>query len=159
MDISAENANTINRFYRAFQEKDFKTMQDCYADNAHFSDAVFVNLDAREVRAMWEMLCKAGKDLILEYEIINVDDKNGEARWTAYYTFSKTGRKVVNRINANFEFANGKIARHKDDFNFYTWAKQALGTSGLLLGWTPFIRSKVQKAAMTNLEKFMAANK
>ena len=132
-------------------------MQDCYADNAHFSDAVFVNLDARQVRVMWEMLCKAGKDLTLEYQILNVDDKSGEAKWTAHYTFSKTGRKVVNHIKANFEFVNGKIIRHNDDFNFYAWAKQALGAIGFLLGWTPFLRSKVRKGAMSNLGKFMAS--
>jgi ketosteroid isomerase-like protein len=154
--MSLENANIINRFYMAFQQKDFKTMQDCYAEDAHFSDPVFVNLNAGQVRAMWEMLCKAGKDLSLEYKILKVDDRRGEAQWTAHYTFSKTGRKVVNRIKASFDFENGSIIRHKDDFSFYNWAKQALGASGLLLGWTPFIRLKVQKAAMTNLEKFMS---
>ena len=69
--------------------------------------------------------------------------------------FSVTGKKVVNHIKANFEFENGKIIKHNDHFNFYTWAKQALGFTGVLLGWTPFLKNKIRSTAANNLKALM----
>lgn len=149
------NEKLIEHFYTCFSNKDYKGMQACYADQATFNDAVFKNLDAGQVRAMWEMLITKGKDMRIEFGNITANEQRGSAHWDAYYTFSTTGRKVVNRIDAHFEFENGKIVKHVDDFNFYTWAKQALGLSGLLLGWTGFLQRKITATAMSNLEKFM----
>jgi ketosteroid isomerase-like protein len=150
------NAELITRFYTSFQNNDHKGMQACYADNAHFNDPVFTNLDAKKTKAMWEMLLRNGKDLHLEFNHVTANKKNGSADWIATYTFSKTGRKVINSIRAEFEFEQGKIIRHSDYFNFYKWARQALGLSGLMLGWTPFIKNKIRTAAMRNLHQFMS---
>lgn len=149
------NEQLITRFYAAFQQKDYKTMQECYADDATFSDAVFQNLDAKQVRAMWQMLVSTGKDLQLEFKNVSVDDTKGSAEWIATYTFSKTGNKVENRIKANFTFKNGKIATHTDDFSFYRWARQALGRQGLFLGWLPSVKNKIRETAQGNLKLFM----
>ncbi len=108
---------------------------------------------------MWKMLILNGKDLELNFQNVSADEKSGSAEWIANYTFSKTGRKVENRIKANFEFENGKIISHKDSFDFYKWAKQALGISGLLLGWTSFLQNKVRQTAMKNLDDFMRSEK
>jgi ketosteroid isomerase-like protein len=152
-----ENSNKelITRFYSAFKNKDFKSMQECYADNAIFSDSVFQNLNAAQVKAMWEMLCKNGKDLQLEFKNVSAKETTGSAEWIATYTFSRSGNKVVNKIKAEFVFENGKIIKHTDYFSFYNWSKQALGISGLLLGWTPLIKNKVRTTAMKNLTDFM----
>ncbi len=130
-------------------------MKECYASDAHFSDPVFLNLNADQVKAMWEMFCVNGKDLQVEFKNVSANGKTGSAEWIAYYIFSVTGKKVVNRIKANFVFEQGKIIKHIDHFNFYDWAKQALGASGILLGWTPFVKNKVRKVAMKNLDDFM----
>ena len=102
------NEQVIHTFYRAFQQKDYVTMQQCYAENAIFNDEAFKNLNAAQVRAMWEMLLKRGKDLQLEYSNVQTDGDTGSAEWIATYTFSQTQRKVTNRIKANFAFENGK---------------------------------------------------
>ena len=149
------NEQLIHHFYTCFKNKDFKGMQACYANNATFSDAVFKNLNAEQVKAMWQMLILKGKDMRIEFDQITADEKTGKAHWEAYYTFSATGKKVINKIDASFEFENGKIVKHIDDFNFYTWAKQALGLTGLFLGWTGFLKNKIQTTAITNLQKFM----
>lgn len=149
------NQQLIKDFYTAFQQKDYRTMQSCYGDNAIFSDPVFEHLNADEVRAMWEMLITRGKDLQLEFKNIEANENTGSAEWIATYTFSASGNKVTNKIKANFVFENGKIKEHKDSFNFYTWAKQALGFKGLLLGWTSFLHNKVKQGAKNNLMKFM----
>jgi len=152
----SQNKELINKFYTSFQNKDYKTMQDCYANNATFSDPVFENLNAAEVRAMWQMLITRATDLALEFKNVAANETSGSAEWTAVYTFSATGKKVINKIKANFVFENGKIKEHKDSFDFYKWAKQALGFKGLLLGWTSFLHNKVKQQARNNLIKFMS---
>ena len=66
----------------------------------------------------------------------------------------QSGRPVVNDIQATFRFESGLIADHQDDFNFYRWSRQALGPVGLLLGWTPLVRSKVRRMAAGRLAQF-----
>ena len=149
------NEQLIHHFYTCFQNKDFKGMQACYAEEVIFNDAVFKNLNAKEVKAMWHMLITKGKDLRIEFSVISATENTAKAHWDAYYTFSATGKKVINRIDANFEIENGKIVKHTDNFNFYIWAKQAFGLTGMLLGWTSFLNKKVSAQAMKNLAHFM----
>lgn len=149
------NIELISTFYTAFKNKDYQTMQGCYADNATFSDPVFTNLNAQEVKAMWEMLIKRGRDLDLNFSNVESIGDTGSAYWVATYTFSSTNKRVENRIRASFEFKDGKIVKHIDDFSFYRWSRQALGTIGWLLGWTGFLKNKVQKQARKGLTQFM----
>lgn len=152
------NANEmlIEKFYTAFKNKDYKSMQACYADNATFSDAIFKDLNAAQTKAMWQMLLTKSKDIRVVFSAVTADKYTGTVHWDAYYTFTSTDKKVVNKVDAKFEFENGKIVKHTDNFNFYAWAKQALGLSGLLLGWTSFMKNKIQTTAQNNLAKFMA---
>src|SRR5688500_14161736 len=115
-------------------------MAAAYHPEAFFSDAVFTRLHGAEIGNMWRMLCERGKDLTLEFRDVKADDVRGSAHWDARYTFAATGRKVLNQIDAEFEFKDGKILRHKDSFDFWKWSSQALGPVGKLLGWTPLIR-------------------
>lgn len=148
------NEQLIHQFYKAFQARDFRTMQNLYRDDAGFSDPVFQNLNAKEVRAMWEMLISASNDLKIEFSEVSADDRSGKCLWQAWYTFTSTGRKVHNVIHAKFAFRDGKILSHYDTFDFWRWSKMALGTSGLLLGWTPFLLKKVRATARKRLESF-----
>ena len=149
------NAQLLTDFYSAFQRRDADAMAACYHPEAEFSDEAFVGLRHGGVTSMWRMLCERGKDLRLEFRDIQADERTGRAHWEAYYTFSATGRKVHNIIDAEFEFRDGKILRHRDRFDFHRWSRQALGPMGLLLGWTPLLRNKVQATARGSLEKFM----
>jgi ketosteroid isomerase-like protein len=152
------NEELIERFYDAFCTGDFRTMQDCYHDEATFRDPVFQALSSPEVKAMWEMLLKAARDLKINYSYVKANDHEGSAHWEAWYTFSKTGRKVHNVINASFTFRDGKIWRHEDQFDLWRWSRQALGMSGVLLGWSPLVVNKVRGTARRGLEKFMREN-
>ena len=148
--------NIIEKFYTAFRQKDFGTMQSCYHPEAIFTDEVFVNLNAAQVKAMWEMLIKSAKDMELIFKNVQVNGNTASANWIATYTFSLTGRKVINDIQASFELKDGLIYRHRDRFNFYTWAKMAFGSKGVLLGWLPFFRKKLQQVTREKLEGFMS---
>ena len=152
------NEQLIHHFYSSFQRKDVQAMQDCYAEDATFTDSVFTNLNTAEVRSMWAMLLKGGKDMRIEFKNIITDETGTHAEWNAWYTFSATRNRVHNRINASFIIENDKIIKHTDHFSFYKWAKQALGFTGLLLGWTSFIKNKIKTKARKNLEAFMASS-
>jgi len=95
-----------------------------------------------------------GRDLALDASGIAADGNSGQAHWDARYTFSATGRKVLNRIDARFEFRDGLIVRHVDRFDVWAWARQALGLPGLLLGWSGALREKVQAKAAKSLADF-----
>jgi ketosteroid isomerase-like protein len=152
------SAELIQRFYTAFQQRDAATMAACYHDQAHFSDPVFTDLDAAGVRAMWAMLCARGKDLRIEFRDIDARQDSGAVHWDAWYTFSATGRKVHNSIDARFEFRDGLILKHSDRFDFHRWAGQALGFSGKLLGGTGFLQNKVRAQAAKGLADWRSRN-
>ena len=151
-----DHSTLITQFYTAFQQKDFETMATLYHPEATFKDAAFDLKSGKEAGAMWKMLLTAGKDLRIEFKDVKVEGEKGYAHWEAWYTFSKTGRKVHNVIDAQFEFKDGLIYRHRDHFDFWRWSRQALGLTGWLLGWSGFLKNKVHLTAMKGLQSFMA---
>jgi ketosteroid isomerase-like protein len=157
--MAAGNLETIERFYGAFAARDGRAMSACYAPDVRFSDPVFPDLRGDEAGAMWRMLTSGATDLEIELAEREAAGESGSARWIAHYTFTQTGRPVVNDIRASFRFENGLIAEHRDQFDFHRWARQALGLPGLLLGWTPIVRGGVQRKARARLDEFMAAER
>ncbi|MEK6229581.1 MAG: nuclear transport factor 2 family protein [Actinomycetota bacterium] len=148
------HALLIERFYRAFDESDGDKMAACYAPNVRFSDPVFPDLRGSRAGAMWRMLTGGPGDLRIELLEHEADETQGSAHWRAHYTFTETGRPVVNDIHASFRFEDGLIVEHRDEFSFHRWARQALGPVGLLLGWTPIVRAAVRRKAAARLEDF-----
>lgn len=150
------NKQIIEKFYTAFQQLDYKTMHECYSDDIIFSDPVFLTLRGEEVKSMWEMLCRNARNFSLSFSDIElIDEEYATCSWTASYTFSKTGNRVVNNIKAFMRFKDGKIIEHSDGFRLSAWAAQALGLKGVLLGWTGFMKRGIQKNARRNLAYFM----
>jgi ketosteroid isomerase-like protein len=151
-----ENRALAGRFYDSFARGDAAGMNACYAVDIAFSDPVFGVLHGDRARAMWTMLCGGLVDFALTYEIGAVDDVSGHVHWIATYTYSATKRRVRNEVDAIFAFANGLIAKHNDRFDLWKWSSQALGLSGTLLGWTPFVRAKIAKMAAGRLDAYLA---
>ncbi|HKP75133.1 MAG TPA: nuclear transport factor 2 family protein [Longimicrobiaceae bacterium] len=152
------NEALIARLYTCFQARDAAGMKACYHPDAVFSDPVFGRLEGEQVTAMWAMLCERAADLRIDVSDVTADDASGQAHWDARYTFSQTGRKVLNRIDAEFGFRDGLIARHDDRFSFWRWSRQALGPIGLALGWTPLLRARVGANARKGLAAYMRRN-
>jgi ketosteroid isomerase-like protein len=157
----SKNERTIENFYNAFARLDPDAMAPCYADDVAFDDEVFSLRGKAQVMGMWRMLCTGTKDKgadvwRLRFGDVKADGATGSAHWDAHYRFSATGRLVDNSIDARFEFGDdGRIVRHRDSFDFWRWSRQALGTPGLLLGWSPMLRTKVRERAGRNLRRFM----
>lgn len=149
------NDELIQRFYAAFDRNDGDAMAACYAPGVRFHDPVFGDLEGAEAGDMWRMLTSRAEDLSVKLAAHEAGDETGSANWIATYTF-RTGRKVVNDIQASFVFRDGLIAEHVDAFSFWTWSRQALGAPGLLLGWTPLLRRKVGAEARKGLADYRA---
>ena len=148
------NAALIQRFYEAFQRSDAEAMAQCYAPDIEFSDPVFGVLRGREAGDMWRMLLARASEFSLTFSDIKSAGQTVTANWIATYRFSQTGRLVVNRINARFVIRDGLIIEHYDNFDLWTWSRQALGFKGLLLGWTSLVQNKIRAQAAKGLRAY-----
>ncbi|MEM9050499.1 MAG: nuclear transport factor 2 family protein [Bacteroidota bacterium] len=155
-----EPAVLIEKFYNSFAKLDAEEMVKCYSDEVEFEDPAFGNLSGTRAKNMWRMLCESqkGKDFQVSFSNLRTEGNCVKVLWEAKYAFSKTGRKVHNKIDASFEIENGKILKHMDRFNLRIWASQALGFKGALLGGTSFFRNKLQSQTNRLLDKFERYN-
>ncbi len=147
-------SSVVDRFYEAFALRDAAAMAACYHPEATFEDPAFGPLDREAACAMWAMLLGRSADLAVTHQVLGDAGSEVEARWEARYTFTRTGRPVLNRIEATFTLEDGLIRTHRDHFGFWAWARQAFGTAGLLLGWTPWFQAKVRVEALRSLAAY-----
>ncbi|WP_299336860.1 nuclear transport factor 2 family protein [uncultured Psychroserpens sp.] len=146
----------IETFYKAFGDLDAEIMCSCYHDDIVFEDPAFGVLKGKRAGNMWRMLCDSqkDKDFKIIYSEIEANSDKGSAKWEAFYTFSKTGRKVHNKIQADFEFKDGKIIKHTDHFNLHKWARQAMGIKGFMIGRTRYFKNKLRYQTNNLLTKY-----
>ena len=62
---------------------------------------------------MWRMLTSRAEDLKVEL----AEHDATSAHWIASYTFTQTGRQVVNDVHADIRVENGLIVDHVDRFS------------------------------------------
>jgi len=152
--------NVIIDFYEAFVSLDAEAMASCYAEEVEFSDPAFGLLKGDQAGNMWRMLVESqrGKSFKVTFSDVLVEGNKASAKWEAHYTFGKSKRPVHNIIIAEFTLKDGKIIAHTDKFDLYRWARQAMGTPGLLFGWTPWFKKKLQARTRGMLKVFEAKN-
>ena len=146
----------VSSFYSAFKALDSEKMVSFYHPDIEFEDPAFGKLKGEKANNMWRMLIESqqGQDFLVEFSNVKEDNENASAKWEAHYIFSKTGRKVHNRIEAEFKLKDGLIIKHTDIFDLHGWAKQALGFKGLLLGGSAFFKKKLNGQTNYLLQKF-----
>lgn len=154
-----ENEKCIHDFYTAFKKKDAENMVKYYSEDIVFSDPAFGELKGEEASMMWKMLCSTATDLAIRFKIKSSIKNEVKASWEADYTFSRTGKKVHNEIEAVFTFKDGLIVEHKDSFNLHKWASQAIGWKGYLLGGSNFFKKKLNQQTRSLLQKYMKSTK
>ena len=148
------NKELINKFYTGFSNGKSEEMVECYHENIVFQDPAFGILEGQRARSMWKMLLSPKNgDIKITFEIIHSASDTGKARWIAEYFYGK--REVVNKVEANFKFKNGKIIEHIDTFDLWKWTRQAMGFTGYLLGWTSFMKNKIQKTTNKKLDQYI----
>jgi SnoaL-like domain len=146
-----EAMETLRQLYEAFAARDGDTMAGCYAPAATFEDPVF-RLSGGDIGDMWRMLTSRGEGTLqLRYEVKGPN----RVDWTADYTFG--ANPVHNEISSTFTFAaDGRIATQVDRFDFPTWAGQALGWKGKLLGRFGFFHEAVRRRTAETLAGWQA---
>lgn len=141
-----ENKEVIQKFYESFAQGDSQKMIECYHSDIHFFDPAFGHLLGNDANDMWKLLLERSKGKIkITYSNIQANDQTGSANWEAEYPYGKNQRRVLNKISASFEFKDGKIWKHTDQFDLWSWSRQALGVPGLLFGWTSWMQKKIRK--------------
>ena len=151
----------IKPFYEAFKNCDATAMTSLYHDEIEFKDPAFGLLKGQRAKAMWHMLCDSqrGKDFKVTYSNVKYNETTGSVHWEAFYTFSQTGRRVHNKIEATFEFKDNLIIKHTDEFNLHKWAKQAMGITGIFFGGMRFFKSRLQHKANLKLDNYIKSKK
>ncbi len=151
-----DNAAIIRHFYSSFAQGNAEEMISCYDAAIVFTDPAFGELKGGDAKNMWRMLVQRSKgELKITFDNVKADERSGSASWMAEYTFTQTGKKVINKISAAFEFHNGKIIKHTDHFSLWNWSRQALGWKGFLFGGTSFLKAKIQKQANHSLKSYV----
>ena len=155
-----DNTQVIKQFYAALNERKAQTMVSFYTPDILFSDPIFTDLTSAEVSSMWRMLCARSLDLSVKVSDIRADLRHGRAHWQARYRFGPKMRLVVNEVDAEFEFRDGQIWRHRDRFDIGRWAGQALGFHVRLIApFYPEIFAKIRREARQGLDEFMLGKK
>ena len=152
--MSDANSAVITEVYQAFNRLDAEAMSACYTEDVLFSDPVFGELRGRQASDMWRMLTSRAKNFSVKFDNVRADERTGGAHWVATYLFTQTGNTVVNDIQARFVFRDGKICEHHDHFDLWRWSRQALGTKGLLLGWSPLVQNAIRAQAQKGLKAY-----
>ncbi|MDY2586540.1 nuclear transport factor 2 family protein [Winogradskyella aquimaris] len=147
----------IEAFYDAFKNLDGKKMASFYHKDIIFEDPAFGIIEGNRAKAMWQMLCESQKGKNFRVEASDITENT--AHWEAFYIFSRTGKKVHNKIDAQFEFKDGLIIKHIDTFNLHHWAKQAMGFKGWLLGNSSFFKRKLQSQTNYLLDGYINEKK
>ncbi|KAG8793616.1 hypothetical protein FRC16_010881 [Serendipita sp. 398] len=149
----------VEKYLAAYKAYDLAAMDACTDPEFTFSDPAFPSLNSKQAKGMFSMFVnnREKNKMELEYKDIKkgINDLTYTATYTVRYIF--TGRPVTNVIQSTFTISptSNLLLSQVDAFPFYTWAKQALGLPGLLLGWTGYLQSQVQHNAGQSLEKYM----
>jgi len=155
MSSASANEQLVHAFYEAFAKKDWPTIAAAYHEEIHFTDPVF-DLHGPRAAGMWRMLLQGGGDMTVVHSDVRGQRDDRQRALGGDVHVLADGSQSGQSHRARFEFRDGKIVRHVDDFSFWKWSSQALGPTGILLGWTPLVRAKIRKTANARLEKFLA---
>ncbi|BAO56211.1 nuclear transport factor 2 family protein [Nonlabens marinus] len=151
-----ETRQLLNKFYDSFAHGDAHGMIECYAPQIVFEDPVFGQLHGKRAECMWQMLLENKKRKPqISYRVLIYGADTAQVAWTATYFYGKSDRKVVNQVLASFDFKDGLIVHHRDNFNLWNWSRQALGISGFLIGWTNIMERKIQNKTRALLDTYI----
>jgi len=144
----------IETVYAALRDGKPHAAAACYASDPYFEDIAFQLHGRERICQMWRLVCS--RNVRVTFDSVAADDNTGSGHWVASYTFSETGRPIVNDIRSSFKFSDGLIADHRDQCDPHHWASQAYTfPKSLLAGYVaPLRRFKARQ----KLEQFIREN-
>lgn len=153
------NKELIEKFYQAFQKRDFDTMRNCYAEGIVYFDPLYSILSDEAVMMMWKQRYAGAESIQINFGDINTED--GEyytSLYTVTYIFTQTGKPVNLSVKAYMRIIGDKITEHSDAFSVHKWAGMAYGLPGRLFGWNRLYQHTLKKNARKNLLEFIGQN-
>lgn len=115
--------NTAETFYKSLVKKDIAGIRSVLSPNVEFSDPAYPHLKGKDAESMWHLITESDP-LTIEYKIYKVEGNVVYGGWVADYEL--LGRPIHNEIRSKITVEDGKIAYHKDSFDFDRWSEQAL---------------------------------
>jgi len=150
----ANEKQLVETLFTSLQALNHEVMAACYHEAATFSDIAFQLQGRKQIHAMWHMICQKG--INVQVQSIQAAGDSVRARIVDTYTFSDTGRQVVNSIESTFEFRDRLIRVQRDVCDPLDWSRQAFGgIKGELVGRSGWLR---RRAAAGKIRRFIAAN-
>jgi len=144
------HTDRVRQPYGFLHEHQHGFMAGLYHEQATFRDIAFDLQGQKRIHAMWHRICEG--DIIVEIDSIEAVRETIIAHVVDRYTFTKTLRKVVNRITSQFRFCNGLIIEHHDTCNELDWARQAFGgIQGELAGRLGVLRRRAARKLMNQI--------
>ena len=117
------NAQLIESLYSAIRDNEPNRAAACYSESARYEDIAFRLEGRKSISDMWRLVCS--REVKVVFDSIVADDNQGTGHWVFRYTFSETGKQVVNDMHSHFSFRDGLIVDHHDKGDAVSWAKQA----------------------------------
>jgi len=96
----ANEKQLVETLFTSLQALNHHAMAACYHEAATFSDIAFQLQGRKQIHAMWHMICQKG--INVQVQSITAAGDSVRARIVDTYTFSDTGRQVVNSIESTF---------------------------------------------------------
>ncbi|KAH8923203.1 hypothetical protein BT69DRAFT_1262631 [Atractiella rhizophila] len=158
MSQADEQQKTIEKYQSSHASLDWEGMSSCLSPTYTFSDPAFPDLDERMSKGMWCMFLENRETNKMVVKC-GPATKTGENTWEYDYSvdYVLNSRPILNHMHATLTLSpsTNLITKQVDHFDFYAWARQALGVSGYLLGWTEMVKGQVRTRAKGRLEGFL----
>lgn len=149
------NINTVESFFRAYDNLNYEAMNACYRSDIVYSDPLFGMLEGQQVFDKVEMICKNVRDFNLTVENIEeVDPEYITCKWKADYFSMNSRRHIVFHSKAFMKLKDGIITEHSEGFSLTKWIAQAYGWKGKFFGWLSFMKRKAQSEHQGRLQRF-----
>jgi hypothetical protein len=147
-----DNERLIAGLFEALNKHDHIAIAKYYAENAYFEDIAFNLRGRKEIHAMWHLICAT--DISVTVEALSASGSSGKVTVIEKYTFTDTGRPVVNKIEGRFVFRDGLIMEHHDTCDPLAWARQAFGgVKGELAGRLGFLRGIAARKKIAKMKE------
>jgi len=147
--ITDPPAVLLLKFFKAVQTQDVKAIGECYHNDIEYYEPAYGKMTGPRALGYWSFFFSQVKEMQCEYDGLKINGDKGTLHIEEWYTWSATGHAVHNLVDCEFDFKDGKIFRHIDNYNLNAWAFQSLGAK--YLGWT----KKTREQEVEKFEDFL----
>lgn len=151
VDVAEDPGVLLARFFGALAARDAARLAGCYHPLATYSSPLFPDLRGALPALMWRLALDRAPDLRIDWDVAFADPRKAQVKWTARWRQGTTERRLA--VASTLSIWDGRIVRHVDEFRFPSFAAQALGVRGRLLGWNAAWRRRLQRRVRAGLEQ------